>query len=74
MANIYSIFKDDSNKAKCELERLNKRKLYLELELNKIKIGKVLTGSWWINLTEDNKGNQIYDELIIKTKRVKKFF
>ena len=74
MANAYSIFKDDSNKAKRELERLNKRKLYLELELNKIKIGKVLTGSWWINLTEDNKGNQIYDELIIKTKRVKKFF
>jgi hypothetical protein len=46
----------------------------LNVELNTLKMAKVLTGSWWEGLEVDAKNNYTYENLIIKSDRVKKFF
>lgn len=59
---------------KSALESTKAELLDLTLELNTIKMAKILTGSWWENLEVDNKSNYIYKNLIIKTKYEKKYF
>jgi hypothetical protein len=64
--------------SKRELERVLgevKSELFdLNVELNTLKMAKVLTGGWWNGLEVDSKGNYTYGNLIIKSDRVKKFF
>jgi hypothetical protein len=67
-----------SAKAKEELEKLlagTKNQLFdMNVELNTLKMAKVLTGGWWEGLDVDGKGNFTYENLVVKSDRVKKFF
>jgi hypothetical protein len=67
-----------SAESKIQLDKLlagTKNKLFdLNVELNTLKMAKVLTGGWWEGLEVDAKGNYTYDNLVVKSDRVKKFF
>lgn len=57
-----------------KLKEVKKSLFDLMVELNTLKIAKVLTGSWWTGLEIDGKGNYTFENLIVKNDRVKKFF
>lgn len=50
----------------------------LTIDLNIIRLAKVLTNSWWAGLEVDSKGNYTYEDcgktLIIKSEKVKVFY
>ena len=55
------------------IQETKDRLLELSLELNTLKMAKVLTGSWWDDLELDSKGNYTFENLVIKTKYEKKY-
>lgn len=61
-----------------ELKIIKKQLLSERIEINSMKMAKILTGDWFDGLVVDNKGNYNYIEdqnmLIVKTAKVKKFF
>lgn len=59
---------------KSSIDNIKDEVLRLSLDLNTLKMAKVLTGSWWEDLELDTKGNYIFDNLIIKAKYEKKYF
>jgi hypothetical protein len=61
-----------------ELQAIKRQLLNERIEINSMKIAKILTGDWFDNLVADDKGNYNYVEgdntLVVKTAKVKKYF
>jgi hypothetical protein len=61
-----------------ELRRVRSELLKKRIDLNSMKIAKVLTGDWFRDTVADSKGNFTYsdgsDTLVIKTDRVKVYY
>jgi len=79
-ANMVSIITDEERKSyyEKELKSIKRQLLNERIEINSMKIAKILTGDWFDNLVVDDKGNYNYIEgdntLVVKTAKVKKYF